>query len=126
MAKKVFRYRGKTMEELQAMDEKDFVQLLPTKQRRNSRRGYTDEEKIVIALIKSGKDNIRTHCRTIVILPYMVGKTILIYNGKTFQKTVIVEDMLGHSFGEFSLTRKRLQHSSPGVGATKSTGGPKK
>jgi len=29
--------------------------------------------------------------------------------------------MIGHYFGEFSLTRKRSEHSAPGVGATRSS-----
>jgi len=29
--------------------------------------------------------------------------------------------MIGHVFGEFVSTRKRLAHSAPGVGATKSS-----
>jgi len=30
--------------------------------------------------------------------------------------------MIGHYFGEFSLTRGRVHHSAPGIGATKSSG----
>ena len=123
MARKIFKYRGKTIEQLKEMSERDFVKLLPTKQRRSFAKGYTEEEKIVIDLLKAGKDNLKTHCRTIVILPHMVGKTLFIHNGKSFQKIMFTEDMLGHYFGEFALTRKRLQHSSPGVGATKSKQG---
>ena len=78
MARKIFKYRGKTIEQLKEMSEKDFVQLLPTKQRRSFAKGYTEEEQKVVNSLKKGKDNIKTHCRTIVILPYMVGKTIMI------------------------------------------------
>jgi len=29
--------------------------------------------------------------------------------------------MIGHRLGEFALTRKRVAHSSPGIGATRSS-----
>ena len=51
----------------------------------------------------------------------MVGKTIKVYNGKEFVPVNIVEEMLGHVLGEFSLTRKRVGHNAPGVGATRSS-----
>jgi small subunit ribosomal protein S19 len=34
---------------------------------------------------------------------------------------LIQEDMVGMFFGELSMTRKRVQHNAPGVGATKSS-----
>jgi len=33
----------------------------------------------------------------------------------------IDEEMLGHYLGEFALTRKRVAHNAPGVGATRSS-----
>ncbi len=57
-----------------------------------------------------------------IILPEMVGKTIKVHNGKTFLPVSIVGDMIGHYLGEFVLTRNRVQHSAPGIGATKSSG----
>jgi len=32
-----------------------------------------------------------------------------------------MEEMIGHVFGEFALTRNRVQHSAPGIGATRSS-----
>ena len=49
----------------------------------------------------------------------MVGLTIGIYNGKEFLNVEITPDKLGHRLGEFALTRKKVQHSAPGVGATR-------
>jgi small subunit ribosomal protein S19 len=57
-----------------------------------------------------------------VVLPIMVGHTIKIHNGKEFTQTIITGEMLGHFLGEFSLTRKRVAHNAPGVGATRSSG----
>lgn len=121
MARKEFTYRGKTMKELLELSLKDFIALLPARQRRSFNRGFTKEEKYLLEELRN-KDNVKTHCRELIIVPEMVGKTILIYNGKTFIKQLITEEMLGHLLGEFSLTRNRVAHSSPGVGSTKSSG----
>ena len=51
----------------------------------------------------------------------MVGRNILIHTGKEWSQIVIQEEMLGHILGEFALTRKGVQHSAPGIGATKSS-----
>ena len=51
----------------------------------------------------------------------MVGHLIKIHNGKEFIPVGITEEMLGHFLGEFSLTRKKITHNAPGVGATRSS-----
>ena len=35
-----------------------------------------------------------------------INKKILIYNGKDFQKLIVLKDMVGRRFGEFVITRK--------------------
>ena len=59
--------------------------------------------------------------RNTIIIPEMVGKNIMVYNGKLFAPVKVEIDMLGHYLGEFALTRKSVKHSAPGVGATKSS-----
>lgn len=44
--------------------------------------------------------------RDTTIFPQFVGKTFLIHNGKKFNDIFVNEDMIGHKFGEFSITRK--------------------
>jgi small subunit ribosomal protein S19 len=56
-----------------------------------------------------------------IIMPEMVGLNLEIHNGKQFEKVEVIPEMLGHYFGEYSLTRKRVAHGSAGVGATKSS-----
>ena len=51
----------------------------------------------------------------------MIGGTIRVHNGKELVPVIIVEDMIGHYLGEFSMTRKRGEHSAPGIGATRSS-----
>ncbi|MBU4501787.1 MAG: 30S ribosomal protein S19 [Nanoarchaeota archaeon] len=126
MAKKIFTYRGKTLEELQKMDLKEFAKLVPARQRRSLNRGFTDAQKSFLEKIRKAKlgaykKPIKTHCRDMVILPEMVGLMIMIHRGKEFTPVMISEDMVGHFIGEMALTRQRIQHSAPGVGATKSS-----
>jgi len=117
---KEFKYKGKTLEELQELSLSELSDLFPASQRRKIKRGFTAEEKKFAEKIKS-KDNVKTHLRTMLVLPYMVGKTIKIHNGKEFKAVVIQPEMIGHYLGEFSLTRNKSQHSAPGVGTTRSS-----
>ena len=56
-----------------------------------------------------------------IILPEMIGKTIKVHSGKEFVPVIIIEEMIGHCLGEFVLTRRRVEHSAPGIGATRSS-----
>jgi len=64
---------------------------------------------------------IKTHLREIVIVPKLVGMTIGVYNGKSFQEIPITVEMIGHRLGEFALTRSKVNHGSAGIGSTKSS-----
>ncbi len=114
MALKVFKFKNKTLEELQEMSKDEFSTLLPSRQRRSFRRGFSDEKKKLIQKIEK-KNNVKTHQRDMIIFPSMVGKTVQIHNGKGFQAVTFTEEMIGHNFGEFALTRKRAMHTSMGV-----------
>jgi small subunit ribosomal protein S19 len=120
MAKKIWNYRGKTLQDLQEMSLSELAEVLPSRQRRSIKRGFDDGKKKIIK--KLGKsDSIETHVRDMLVLPQFVGKTIKIHNGKEFVPVIIQEDMIGCFFGELSQTRKKVQHNAPGVGATKSS-----
>ena len=121
MAKKEFTYRGKTIEELSKLSLNELSLILPSRQRRNLKRGFTDQQKILLKKIRNNEKNIETHCRDLIILPEMVGKTIKVHQGKTLVPVNIELDMIGHYLGEFALTRKRVEHSAPGIGATRSS-----
>jgi small subunit ribosomal protein S19 len=121
MAKKEFKYRGRSIEELQAMGLKELAELLPARARRKIKRGFTDPEKILLRNLRTSSKPVKTQCRSMIILPEMVNKSVKIHNGKTFEEIIIQPEMVGHYFGEFSQTRKRVAHSSPGVGATRSS-----
>jgi len=45
MVKKIFTFRGKTLEELQKLSLNDFLDLIPSRERRSMKGGLTDDEK---------------------------------------------------------------------------------
>ena len=67
------------------------------------------------------KDKAKTHAREMIVLPSMVGKVIGVHNGKEFVDVHVMAEMIGMRLGQLSLTRKRLAHSNPGVGASRSS-----
>ena len=129
MARKIFKYRGHTLEELQAMSLEEVIELLPSRQRRSLKRGFLPrQEKVLAKMEKIDIENndgrpevIKTHCRDLIVLPNMVGYTFGIYNGKEFVEVTIKPEMIGCYFGEFAQTRSRVQHGDPGMGATRSS-----
>lgn len=121
MAKKEFTYRGKTFQELASMSLGELMVLLPSRQRRSLKRGLTEQQKILRKNISTSNKPVKTQVRDMIILPEMVGKTVLVYSGKEFLQVNIQNEMIGHLLGEFVMTRKKVQHSAPGIGATKSS-----
>lgn len=121
MAKKEFTYRGKTLEELKALSLNEFMELVPARERRTLKRGFTEQQKILLKRIREKKRNIETHCKDMIILPEMIGTTIRIHKGKEFVPVLLSDETIGHYLGEFVTTRKKVEHSAPGIGATRSS-----
>ncbi len=119
MAKKEFTYRGRTTEQLSKLGIKEFAALIPSRERRTLLRGLTDAEKSLLHKVEK-RNNVKTHCREMIIVPQMLNKTILVHSGKEYVPVTVTEEMLGFRLGEFVLTRKMVKHQSPGVGATAS------
>jgi small subunit ribosomal protein S19 len=119
---KDFNYRGKTIEELQAMSMDEFIRLLPSRMRRSLKRGLSQEQRIVLEkLRKDDGKPVRTHARDLVIMPEMLGKTIHCYTGKEFKEITINEKMMGHYLGEFAISITQVRHGRPGIGASRSS-----
>lgn len=121
MRKKDFTYRGKTIEELRKLDVREFAKYLKSAQRRKVLRQFSKIEDFVSRAkekISKGKA-IKTHQRDLVIVPEMVGMRIDLHNGKSFMPVIVTNEMIGHTFGEFSHTRSKVKHSKAGIGATK-------
>lgn len=121
-----FTYRGKKQDEIEKMSLKEFINLVPARQRRTLNRGFTDMQKKLLEKIRKAKQGVRkkpvkTHCRDMIVIPEMIGLTIHVHKGKEFVPIMITPDMIGHYLGELTLTRKKVEHSAPGIGATKSS-----
>jgi small subunit ribosomal protein S19 len=54
---------------------------------------------------------IKTWRRACTIVPEFVGMTFLVHNGKTFVRTYVTENMVGHRLGEFAPTRMFRGHA---------------
>jgi small subunit ribosomal protein S19 len=121
--KKEFRYRGLSLEELQQLSMDELLPLLPSRIRRSLQRGLTSDQNKLMSDISQAQhgDTIKTHCRDMVILPSFVGHRVDVHSGKEFQRVDIQPQMIGHYLGEFAITRKRVKHTGPGVGATRSS-----
>jgi len=123
MAVKEFTYRGKTEEELKAMSTREFAMLTKSRTRRAILKQSSEIENFVSKCKKYVAKNkqIKTHLRDTIVVPGMIGHKIYIHNGKQFLEITIIPEMLGHRFGEFSLTRQKVKHGAAGIGATKSS-----
>lgn len=121
--KKEFTYRGFTLDELRAMPLQDVVDLLPARSRRTYVRGLDEERLTFVERLRANgtEEAVRTHCRDVPVLPDFVGKKVAVHNGKEFVSLEIKPEMIGHYLGEFAMTRHEVQHSGPGVGATRSS-----
>ena len=119
---KNFQYRGRSVDDLKAMSMDEFINLLPSRMRRSLRRGLSNEQRIVLERLRqdNGKP-IKTHSRDMVVLPEMIGKTLLVHSGQEFVELRINEKMLGHYLGEFVITNKPVRHGKPGIGASRSS-----
>src|SRR5487761_80888 len=123
---KEFKYRGFSLEQLQGMSFESFLGLLPSRQRRSLNRGISDEKKKLIEETRGAKEGkvkgqIKTHARDMVILPYMAGLTIYVHSGKEFVSLELKQEMIGHYLGEYVITNKKVQHGTPGIGASRSS-----
>lgn len=120
---KEFKYKGLTFEEISKLKLEEFIKLIPSRERRSIKRGFTETEKSLLKKARQSKPGefIKTHARDMVILPEFVGKRFGIHNGKEYVALDITEEMLGHRLGEFAQTRKPVKHTGPGMGATRSS-----
>jgi small subunit ribosomal protein S19 len=126
---KTFMYRGFKLDQLQSMSMDDFINLLPSRQRRSLHRGLTPEQRTLLEKIRKAKEAIRkgsdmivkTHIRDMIVLPEMVSLSILIHNGKEFVPVEVKPEMIGHYLGEFAITNRPVRHGTPGIGASRSS-----
>ena len=126
---KEFSYRGHSLNSLTGMSMDEFINMLPSRQRRSLQRGLTPEKRILLEKLRAAKEaqkqgkevSLKTHVRDLIILPEMVGAKIAVHNGKEFVAIDIKPEMIGHYLGEFAITNKPVRHGTPGIGASRSS-----
>ena len=123
---KEFRFRGKTLDELNTMSTESMLVLFSSRARRSLNKGVSDEKRKLLEdarAIKEGKTQgeIRTHARDMIVLPSMVGLTINVHNGREFVPLQVRPEMIGRYLGEFVITNKKVVHGTPGIGASRSS-----
>lgn len=120
-----FVWRGKeieTLEEIRSMPLDEFMNLIPSRERRSLKRGFTVNQKKLLEKIRANPKKFhRTKSRGTIIIPEMVGLRMGVHSGKEYVSLDIRPEMLGRRLGEFVPTRKPVKHSAPGFGATKSS-----
>ncbi len=68
-------------------------------------------KKVEEAVASNSRRPIRTWSRRSMVLPDMVGLTIAVHNGRQHVPILISENMVGHTLGEFAITRTFRGHS---------------
>lgn len=131
--KRVFRkhtFQGIDLDEILKMPLLSFITLLRSNARRHILRGLAPRELTLIKKCLNAKKNlnednkvgvVRTHARSMVILPIFVGNLIAVYNGRVFVPLEIKPEMIGHRFSDYVATKNNGGHGRPGVGATSSS-----
>jgi len=96
---------------------------------RSSKKGPYYDPKLLQKVMKQKESNnrepIKTWSRACTILPEFVDHAFAIHNGKSFQRVVIREEMVGHKLGEFALTRTFRSHAKKEKATGPSGGGGK-
>ncbi len=112
-----YTLRGKEIEELCTLKDDNLWELMSARVQRKMRRcgGIKGKYLKLVEKVKASKLNlkagekpktIKTHLRTAIIVPEMVGGVIGCYSGKEFKEFDVKFDMIGRYLGEFSLTYK--------------------
>ena len=117
-----FTYRGKDWEEMKNVSLEDFRKMITSRERRSLKRGFTEnQKKFLKEVIEDPKKVHKTRCRELIIIPQIVGTKVAVHNGKEYVTIDVKPEMVGHRLGEYAHTRKKVEHSAPGFGATKSS-----
>ena len=125
---KKFTFRGLQLEELVELKNEKLMELFTSRIRRRFNRGMKHKYQRLVMKLRKAKKNlqpgekpapVKTHMRSAIILPEMVGSVVGIYTGKEFSNVEIKFDMVGTYLGEYGITYKPTTHGKPGVGATK-------
>ncbi|KAM0680610.1 Protein S19 forms a complex with S13 that binds strongly to the 16S ribosomal RNA [Glugoides intestinalis] len=124
---KQLNYKGKSLEELIEMPVSEFAKIIPSSQRRHLLRGINKYEDDLLKRIDEAQNSsdpnalstpIKTHERSMIILPCMLGCTIAVHGGNGFFPIEIKPEMLGTRLRDYVPTRTVCTHGKPGIGST--------
>ncbi len=75
---------------------------------------FVDQYLISKAAAAKGSANrlIKIWSRRSTIIPDFIGLTFAVHNGRKFHPVYVTEQMVGHKFGEFALTRTFFGHAA--------------
>ncbi len=119
MAERV-AFKGLLNEQLESLPRDAFLKLIRSRARRAIKRNSFRYRQLCQKVKDSpSSKEIKTHVREAVILPEWIGRKFLVHNGKEFYPVEIKAGMVGRRLGEFAPTTKRVQHSAPGIKATR-------
>lgn len=130
LKKRIFRqfsYKGKSLEELIDMPVSKFAELIPSRYRRHLLRGLNKYEDDLIRRVDAAQNSedpnalsvpIKTHERSMIVLPCMIGCLIAVHCGNGFYPIEIKPEMIGFRLRDFVMTRSVCTHGKPGIGAT--------
>ncbi|EGR31436.1 hypothetical protein IMG5_109750 [Ichthyophthirius multifiliis] len=134
---KKFTFRGKSLEELQHLAQgsskeklisDELAQLFDAKTRRRVKRGLSEKYAKFVMKVRKSKQKcpagekpqpVKTHYRSMIVIPDLVGGIIGVYNGKSFVNVEIKFDMIGKYLAEFAMTYKPTSHGKSAAGASK-------
>lgn len=132
--KRTFRrytYRGVDLEELERMPFSEVTKLLPCRLRRKVRRGLPSRDVQLIKECIASKaacvstvdkpEIVRTHSRSAIIWPVMVGALVGVHVGNGYLPLEIKPEMVGCRLSDFAPTRITPKHGRPGIGASSSS-----
>merc|ERR1740127_289493 len=100
------------------------MELLCARQRRKFSRGIKRKPIALLKKLRKAKretaygdkpEPIKTHLRSMAIVPEMIGSVVGVYNGKQYIGVEVKPDMVGHYLAEFSITYKPIRHGRAGA-----------
>ena len=95
---------------------------------RSLKKGPFVDAKLMKKVLKQkdtgDRSPLKTWSRRCTIVPEMVNHTFEVHNGKIFNKVFVVEDMVAHKLGEFSVTRVFRGHTQKKAAAAPGPGAP--
>lgn len=71
---------------------------------------------LMLKVMKASASNklhvmVKTWSRRSQIIPFFIGRTFLVHNGRKFLPVAVTDQMVGHKLGEFAPTRLFHGHS---------------